>query len=176
MRLDIACGQNKTPGFKGIDLSGDADIKHDLFQYPWPVKSNSVTDIVTNHFVEHIPHYRPEWGAKDGWWMFWDEVYRITKKDAKINIVHPYVKSDRAFWDPTHVRFIHETTWFYLDKNWRTAQGLDHYDTIADFEIITLAGNGVPDNIATRSIDFQTFARNHYWNAIADLSVELKRR
>lgn len=175
-RLDIACGQRKEKGWTGIDLSGDADIVHDLFRFPWPIASGSVREVRISHFVEHIPHYRPEWGAVDGWWKFWDEVARITRKDAKVEVWHPYVMNGRAFWDPTHTRYIHETTWYYLDKNWRELQGLDHYDTRADFEVIVIEGSGLAADISLKSHEAQAFARERYWNVIADLRVELKRR
>jgi hypothetical protein len=176
MRLDVACGQNKAEGFTGIDLAGDADIVHDLFSFPWPIADGSVEAVRISHFVEHIPHYRPEWGGVDGWWLFWNEIHRITVPGAEIIVDHPYVKNDRAFWDPTHTRFIHETTWHYLDRNWLVAQGLDHYPYTGDFEVVVLVGVGVHPDMGTRSAEVQAFGREHYWNVIADLKVTLKRR
>ena len=173
-KLDIACGNNKRSGFTGIDIGGDPDITHDLFRFPWPIKSGCVNEVNVSHFIEHIPHHRPDW-PKDGWFMFWEEVYRITRPRALIHVVHPYVKSDRAFWDPTHVRFVHETTWYYLDAGWRQANGLQHY-TAADFEVVVISGAGIADDIATRTLEHQNYARAHYWNVIPDLIVELKRR
>jgi hypothetical protein len=176
IKLDVACGQNKQEGFVGIDLSGDADITHDLFSFPWPIDDASVSDVFVSHFVEHIPHYRPEWGAVDGWWMFWGEISRILVPGGTVVAIHPYVKSDRAFWDPTHVRFIHETTWYYLDRNWREAQRLDHYPTEVDFEVALIQGNGISDDMVTRTDEVQQFGRAHYWNVVADLQVQLKKR
>ena len=39
MKLDIACGNNKQKGFKGVDIvPGDGvDFVWDLEQYPWDV-------------------------------------------------------------------------------------------------------------------------------------------
>ena len=175
-KLDIACGQSKATGYKGIDISGDADITHDLFKFPWPIKKGSVTDIVCSHFVEHIPHYRPDWNGVDGWWMFFNELGRITKKGATLAFVHPYVRNDRAFWDPTHTRYIHEATWYYLDKQWRESQALDHYPVDVDFEVIAIELMGVSDEISSKSDQAQQYARNHYWNVGGDLRVILKKR
>lgn len=175
LRLDIACGQNKQPGFIGVDIAGDADVLHDLLSFPWPFENDSVGEVFSSHWVEHIPHWRPGW-AKDGWWLFFEELHRVCKPDAKLTFVHPYVKSDRAFWDPTHIRFIHETTWYYLDKNWREQQGLGHYATDCDFEVVLITGTGMADQFAARHHEAQAYARQFYWNVIPDLVVELRVR
>lgn len=173
-KLDIACGQNKTKGFKGIDLSGDADITHDLFKTPWPIKAGSVHEVVCNHFVEHIP-YKLEDG-KDGWFVFFDEVYRILKKGGTAILRHPYVWNDRAFWDPTHVRFVHEMNYWYLNKEWRTANGLDHYPVSCDFELPTVGFQYATDELAAKPDEYQMWARTHLKNAIGDLEVTITKR
>lgn len=172
-KLDIACGQNKQEGFTGIDIAGDADIVHNLNTYPWPIRANSVSEVFCSHYVEHIPHGS---SVKDGWWLFFDEVFRICKPGALLKFVHPYAKSDRAFWDPTHTRYIHETTWYYLDAGWRKAQGLDHYQTKVDFEVALISGTGLADRFAAKHHEAQAYAREHYWNVIPDLVVDLKVR
>lgn len=171
-RLDIACGQKKQKGFKGIDIAGDADILHDLNETPWPIKTSCVEEAFCSHYVEHIPHYRPGWD-RDGWWLFFDELYRVMKPEGTVQIIHPYVKSDRAFWDPTHVRFIHEVTWYYLSKPWREMQGLDHYPVACDFEVVTI-NTDLQGDLASRNHEHQNMARNSYWNAVGDLMVILK--
>ena len=174
-KLDIACGQNKQKGFKGIDIAGNADIIWDLNETPWPIKTSCVKEVFCSHYVEHIPHDKPGW-TRDGWWMFFDELHRIMAKDGVAEFIHPYVMNGRAFWDPTHVRFIHEVTWYYLDKNWREAQGLDHYPVKCDFEIVTVDATGLSDEFMSRNHEVQAFNRNHYWNVIPDLWVLLKAR
>lgn len=167
MKLDIASGQRTLPGYTGIDLWPGADIVHDLFDYPWPIETSVVEAAYVSHFVEHIPHWRPEWGNREGWWLFWEEVARVCRPGALVTIVHPYLKSVRAFADPTHVRFVPETTWTYLDAAWRRAQGLDHYDTTADFEVVRIQTREAADPIAP------DLSR---WDQVPDLEVELRRR
>lgn len=174
-KLDIASGQNTTKGFKGIDLYGEPDIRHDLLSFPWPIKANSVSEVTCNHFLEHIPHHRDAWGEVDGFWLFFDELYRICKRDATLKFTHPYVWNDRAFWDPTHVRFLHEMAYCYLDKGWRLAQGLDHYPVSCDFEVVTISA-GLSDEMLLRSEQQQNYARLHYRNAVGDLEVILRAR
>jgi hypothetical protein len=176
LRLDLACGQNKQEGFTGVDIAGDMDVKHDLMVTPWPFKTNTVDETFSSHFVEHIPHYRPEFNGADGWWVFFNELYRVCKKDAKCVFYHPYSRSDRAFWDPTHTRYIHELTWYYLSKEWRQAQKLDHYHAECDFDVVVVAGTGMDQQISLKHHEAQAFARQFYFNVIPDLQVELRVR
>ncbi len=37
-----------------------------------------------------------------------------------------------------------------------------------------ISGNGIADSIVNKHHEAQAFARQHYWNAIADLVVEVK--
>jgi hypothetical protein len=178
VRLDIACGVNKAEGWTGIDMAADsqADIVHDLFTFPWPIADGSVKEARCSHFVEHIPHWRPGW-EKDGWWLFFEEVQRILAPDATIEIWHPYGRSDRAWWDPTHERAVMDTTWYYLDPDWRVNNGgIGHYPTTTNFEVVTIEGVGVPEHIMSRAPDFVQFAQQHYANVYADLHVILRRR
>ena len=173
-KLNIAGGQRSITGFKNIDQGGNADITHDLFSYPWPIKTGAVKEVQCHHFLEHIPHYRPEWD-KDGWWMFFEEVNRICANGATLEFTHPYSRSDRAFWDPTHTRYIHEMAYYYLNREWRVANGLDHYMPDVNFEVVTIDGQLIPDDIMARDDNYQAFARTYYFNVVNDLHVILKK-
>lgn len=175
LKLDLGAGQNPTPGFESVDTNGDPDHLVNLFSFPWPFEDDSVREIVTNHLVEHIPHYRPEYQGRDGWDLFWAEVHRICRKGAKVRVSHPYVKNDRAFWDPTHTRFIHEVTWYYLDRNWREQNKLEHYFGGYDFEVKLIEG-ALNTALQVRNHEFQAEARERWWNATGDLQVELRVR
>jgi predicted SAM-dependent methyltransferase len=176
LKLDLVCGQRTTEGFKGVDyVPGEGvDYVVDLFQYPWPFDDRSVREVVSSHLIEHIPHYRPEYGGVDGFWMFFNELYRICQKGAKVTLTCPYAKSDRGFWDPSHTRYIHEMNFYYLDPAWRESNGLDHYPITAHFEVVTIDGMGVPDDIMNRNAEMQALARSYYWNSVTDLQVQLK--
>lgn len=178
LRLDLGAGQNCTPGFEGVDIKPCEGVTHvtDLFSAPWPFPTNSVGETVSNHVVEHIPHYRPEFNGMDGWWVFFNELWRVCRNDARCVFSHPFAQHERAFWDPTHTRYIPATTWYYLDAQWRAAQRLDHYDAICDFEVVVISGVGLDNSITTRSHEYQEHARKHWFNVIPDLQVELKAR
>ena len=96
-------------------------------------------------------------------------------RSRAIHVVSPQVRNDRAFWDPTHVRFIHPMNYYYLDAGWRAANHLEHY-TSADFEVLVQSYQGESDDIAARADEAKAYAHAHYWNSMGDLVVELKRR
>jgi hypothetical protein len=57
MKLDIACGQSKAPGFTGIDIAAlpGVDIRYDLRHFPWPIADASVEEAYCSHYLEHVP-------------------------------------------------------------------------------------------------------------------------
>lgn len=166
MKLDLACGQNKRPGFKGVDIvPGDGvDFAWDLEKFPWaPFKDHSCDEINVSHYAEHTSDLM----------KFMNEVWRICKHDAKVTIVGPYYTSVRAWGDPTHKRALNEMTWLYYNKEWRMTNKLDHYPITADFAI---------DKIYTffnppwdkKTDEAKQFAQQHYWNVVSDIVVELR--
>lgn len=173
MRLDLGCGQRCQEGFEGVDLYPGDNVKHvvNLWAPKWPFRKNSVDEIFCSHLVEHIPHGN---GPVDGWYQFWNEVWRICKPDAKVVVVHPYGKNNRAFQDPTHRRFIVEETWAYLNQGWLKANGIEHYTGFkGDFETVVMSG-AVADDVRTRHHETQAVMRERNWNVLSDLTVELK--
>ena len=177
LKLDLACSANKREGYLGVDYveTRDTDMVLDLLQFPWPWQDSSVEAIHSSHFVEHIPHDIP--GVdREGFFAFMDECHRVLQPDGVAEFIHPYAMNTRAFQDPTHRRFIPEATWYYLNREWRETQGLQHYKVNCDFEVVTIVGLGVNDAVQLRAQEAQDFARAHYWHVIADLHVTLRAR
>jgi predicted SAM-dependent methyltransferase len=174
LKLDLGAGSRPTEGFQSVDITGEPDYLVDLFQYPWPFEDRSVREVVSNHLIEHIPHYRPEYNGVDGFWMFFNELHRIMRKGGKVTLSCPYGKADRGFWDPSHTRYIHEVNFYYLNPGWLQEQGLTQYPITANFEIVNIEGLGVPDDIANRNAEMQAQARSYYWNVVTDLVIQLK--
>jgi len=166
MKLDIACGQNKQPGFKGVDIAPGpgVDFVWDLEKYPWePFKDDSVEEVYVSHYAEHTKDLI----------KFMDEIWRICIPDAKVTIIGPYYTSIRAWQDPTHTRVLSEATWLYFNKDWRVANKLDHYPIKSNFEVknIMVFFNPPWDK---KSEEARQFAAQHYWNVISDILVELR--
>ncbi|MEK7465280.1 MAG: hypothetical protein AAB631_00720 [Patescibacteria group bacterium] len=166
MKLDIACGQNKQKGFKGIDIAPgpDVDFVWDLEQFPWePIKNDSVTEVHVSHYAEHTKDLM----------KFMNEVYRVCCDGAKVTIVGPYYASIRAWQDPTHTRALSEATWMYYNQNWLKANKLDHYPIKCNFDVINMVVFFNPP-WDKKSEEARQFAQQHYWNVISDMLVELR--
>lgn len=166
MKLDIACGQNKPKGFLGVDIvpGPGVDFVWDLERFPWtPFKDNTFEEINVSHYAEHTKDLM----------QFMNEVWRISDNGAKIAIVGPYYTSIRAWQDPTHTRALSEATWLYYNKEWRTANKLDHYPITCNFSIdkMVLFFNPPWDK---KTEEARQFAAQHYFNAVSDIYVELK--
>lgn len=190
LKFDLGCGAALREGFTGIDFLPIERIFEDeeppphykenyrqmnLFKFPWDIEDNSVAAVHSSHFVEHIPHYRPEYGDVDGWWLFFGELYRVMKPGGVALIGHPYSRSDRAFWDPTHERFIEIMTWFYLDAEWRKTQGINHYaQRFVNFKVEAVDVYGIPNTLEGKSEHAIAFGKVHYFNPWEDISVVLK--
>lgn len=92
--LDVGCGSNKYPGAIGLDYNDktDADVIHDLGQFPYPFPDNEFDQVVSFHVIEHVPDVM----------RFVTELYRITKPGGKIRFVTPHYTNPDWASDPTH--------------------------------------------------------------------------
>lgn len=55
MKLNLGCGDRMMDGWINVDLYfPDADMKVDLFKFPWPWEDNSIEAVAMFHFLEHF--------------------------------------------------------------------------------------------------------------------------
>src|SRR6266705_2325487 len=135
IRLDFGCGKSKiveqgkswlgidSRSFPGVDLvldltdkesstqHADYSVTHVYKQYPW--ETESVSEIHTSHFVEHLePKERIH---------FINECWRILKVGGQVRIIVTHLCSERALGDLSHSAHTVSEMWFYyLDANWRS--------------------------------------------------------
>lgn len=179
--IDLACGQTPREGYQGVDIvGGNGIIQFDILKYPWPWSDNSVDKLHCSHFIEHIPMIEVDqhgnqvaYGAgQDALFRFFDEAWRVLKPDGLLEIIWPCSRSDRAFWDPTHRRFLPAQFLMYLNDTWRKTNKLDHYNVHCNFVdnlnfTIDSSLNALSDEARQRH--FQ-----NYWNAILDFWAKLR--
>lgn len=144
VKIDIGCGENKQPGFIGIDYEAfrGVDIVHNLLKFPWPLPDKCANLLVASHVLEHIPPFPPDQRVNDlirlllkkkivnakeiaeyvgevstepTFMRFMDEAWRILKPGGQFMIAVPYATSRGFAQDPTHINMINEVTWIYFD-------------------------------------------------------------
>jgi len=172
LKLDLGAGQNPQPGFISVDLyAPKPDIRMDLFKFPWREwKNDSVSEIVSSHFIEHIP--------QEIRWRFFEECWRIMKLDATMRVIVPSWKSERAYGDMTHVfPPVVAMFFFYLNKGWREANKLTYgpYDLKCNFDHQAGPTSIVPE-FAARNHEAQVFACTYYLETYGDMWVTLTKK
>ncbi|HEY9909336.1 MAG TPA: glycosyltransferase, partial [Thermosynechococcaceae cyanobacterium] len=96
MQVDLGCGSHKPDGFIGVDVSSrpGVDIVADLNRrFPFP--DNSVDFLRAFDVIEHLSDRIHTM----------NEIWRICKPDAQVDIRVPSTDGRGAFQDPTHVSF-----------------------------------------------------------------------
>jgi ubiquinone/menaquinone biosynthesis C-methylase UbiE len=96
--LDVGCGIAKAPEAVGIDHDprSQADVVHDLNNYPWPLDSDTFDRILCSHIVEHVADVP----------RFMGEIHRLGKAGTRVEMVTPHFSNRYSYTDPTHVHHL----------------------------------------------------------------------
>lgn len=97
-KLNLGCGINKSiADAVTIDINplSNADIIHDLNKFPWPFSDNEFDVIYCMDVLEHL----------DDVVKVMEEIHRIAKPHATVNITVPHFSCVNAYTDPTHKHF-----------------------------------------------------------------------
>ena len=100
MKLNVGCGLNKQDGYLNLDKHPgcDPDQVMDAEAFPWPFADSSIDEVRFNHSLEHM-------GAQaDVFLRLMQEVYRVCRPGAIVQINVPHPRHDDFLNDPTHVR------------------------------------------------------------------------
>jgi len=97
MKLNLGCGDRKYDDFLNVDNDPRTkpDVLLDLERDMWVWDDNSVDEVVAHHILEHLG---------DGYFHFLQELYRVCKPGAIIDIIIPHHRHEVFFNDPTHKR------------------------------------------------------------------------
>lgn len=92
--LDVGCGSKKYPGAIGLDISEDtdADVVHNLDQRPYPFDDDSFDQVLMQDVIEHV----------ESPIAVMEELHRICRPGARIQLRTPHFSSVLAYGDPTH--------------------------------------------------------------------------
>ena len=89
MKLEIGGGipiKARGEGWVNIDLVDNADIRHDLNVFPWPIQDGSIEEVYSSHCLEHLRN--PV--------TVLQEIARICTVGAAVEIRVPHPISDLA--------------------------------------------------------------------------------
>lgn len=97
MKINLGAGNSKIPDFINIDYDekSNPDYCLDIEKDKLPFEDNSVECVVAHHILEHLG---------EGYFHCLQELYRVCKNGAVIDIRVPHPRHDCYLADPTHRR------------------------------------------------------------------------
>lgn len=139
LKVDICCGPNKAPGFVGVDfvkLPG-VDIVHDLNK-EFPFEDSTVDYLRAHDAIEHLPDRIKTM----------NEIFRVCKHGATVDIKVPSTDGRGAFQDPTHVSYWNINSFYYYSSDFKNYHDLcRQYGFKGDFAIKQLYHTGTRDGV-----------------------------
>jgi ubiquinone/menaquinone biosynthesis C-methylase UbiE len=108
MQLEIGCGKRKKEGYIGVDIIKHPDVDYtlNLNTHVLPFNDNTVDEIFSGHCLEHL--------TPQGFLFCLDEMYRVSKPDAKWRIEVPYSNTTGSTANPYHTNNIFNEWTFYF--------------------------------------------------------------
>jgi predicted SAM-dependent methyltransferase len=108
VKVDLCCGSNKPEGFIGVDTvkCSGVDIVANLNKR-FPFKNNYVDLLRAHDAIEHLPDKIHTM----------NEIWRICKNGAIVDIQVPSTDGRGAFQDPTHISYWNINSFFYYTSN-----------------------------------------------------------
>jgi len=93
MKIDIGCGSSKRPGFVGIDIQNipGVDCVLDLSREKLPFDDNSVSEVYSSHFFEHLDI--------DAVQRILEEVHRVCLDGSIVEIRVPHFSGSGCFYE-----------------------------------------------------------------------------
>lgn len=139
IKVDIGCGSRKPEGFIGVDIYPwpGVDIVADLTKiFPFP--DNTVDEIRAYDCLEHLPNIIHSM----------NEIWRICKPGATVDILVPSTDGRGAFQDPTHVSFWNINSFMYYSIEFPPyLQLCQSYGFQGSFSILSLEHQESPGQV-----------------------------
>lgn len=143
--VDLGCGRAKVAGAVGVDIAGNAqaDVRHDLDVYPYPLADSSFEVVLLRNVIEHVKNVVG----------LMEEVHRIGRAGADVLITTPHFSSLYSYQDPTHLRHLALDSMDYFTQD----TSHSNFYSAARFRVVA---RGLDFG---RSIPFSSIARSLAW-------------
>jgi SAM-dependent methyltransferase len=107
--LNLGCGRKHRAGAVNLDRTpaSNPDVVHDLDVTPWPFADNRFDQVYAFDVIEHLADVVAAM----------EELHRICRNGASIEISVPHFSSGNAFTDPTHRHFFSRFSFDYFDNS-----------------------------------------------------------
>lgn len=124
-KLHLGCGKGKRKGYINVDVieAVNPDVVWDLNVFPYPFDDNTFEEILAYSILEHLDDVV---GAME-------EIHRIARPGAVVEIGVPYWDSYGFATDPTHKHMFTEHTFEFF-----TGSSDYEFITTARFKLINL--------------------------------------
>ena len=128
-KLNLGCGNISIDGFVGVDkkMSDSVNFLVDLDGYNWGFEDNSIDHIIANDIIEHLSNPINTM----------NEIWRICKDGAIVEMRIPTTDGRGAFQDPTHKSFWNANSFCYYCEDLGLLHLGRHYGFVGNFEIIS---------------------------------------
>lgn len=163
-KINLGGGRTIRDGFLNIDILAlpEVDLVADLNQ-GIPLPDNSIEEVLALSILEHL---------NDTCFQM-EEIYRVCKNQAKVEITVPYFKSTAAIKDPTHKRFFSERTFEYFDKSYIDRGYLPDYGFKCNFKIKKISYKYYNSNGIRSLIYNNHLSKRFLWDIIKTFTIEL---
>lgn len=92
-KLNIGCGRDIREGYVNLDIVDyGGNIIHDINRFPYPFPDNYFDEIYASHILEHLNNFHDTV----------NELYRISKPGALIEVYAPFFLNTKYFGEPDH--------------------------------------------------------------------------
>src|SRR5271163_790248 len=104
--LNLGCGRKHIEGAVNVDLSASIapDVAYDLNTRPWPFGSDSFEHVYAYDVIEHL----------DDVIGTMNEIHRVCRNGARVEITVPHFECANAFTDPTHQHAFGYSSFHYV--------------------------------------------------------------
>ena len=95
-KLNLGCGRDIKEGWTNIDCVTrfNPEVVHDLNITPYPFEDNTFDEVLMKHLIEHLSEPK----------RTLNEIHRICKNGAIVQINTPHFSSNNAWSDIEHIR------------------------------------------------------------------------